>query len=257
MIKAEKGELAISLAGIAVWLVIVLFRGHSAQWIALPLAAMAVASITGGRFFLPGFLLLLASVVSSAGAASCAVTGVYCVFCSERLRGRVFGWLALAAWTWANPFPEAVPLLGASALVAAFQRRWLRLGLAGAMSVQLMVFSALPFDPDPYPQASRFFLRDGHGWWKIPPVTLGTAGAVLAPPFPGGCTVQLQISCGGVRDSLPVVAVQSGHGTLLLPMGEHTVTLELSGTDSVFLLPVRNPQPFTHPVAHVYAEAFP
>ncbi len=256
MSRAEKGELAVTLAGLAAWLVMVLFRGFSMEWLSLPLAAAAVAALTGGKFFLPGFLLLLTSAASSSGAASCAVAGLYCLVCSERTRGRLLGWLALAAWAWAAPSPGAVPLLAAGALVSLFPGLQLRLAVSGVLSVLLMCFSTLPVRPDPGPRASRFLMDREHGWWKVPPVTLAGAGAVLAPPFPSGGTLELQVLCGGVRDSLPVVAVQYGSETMLLPMGEHHLTLELSGADSLFILPLREHRPFTHPVAHVYAEAF-
>ena len=254
-VNAEKGELATALAGLAGWLVLVLFRGFSPEWTALPLSVAAVATLSGGPFFLPGFLIMALAAISPVGAASAAAAGVLSVFASKHLRGRVFGWLALAVWVCSNPSRELLPLAAACAFACLFDSGRIRVFLALLSAVVLLSFVPLPGPPGHDPAPCRCYLEEGHAWWKIPSVTLGTPGAVLAPPVSRPFSVTLDLSCGGVRDTFPVVAVLAGDMIRMVPPGEHSITLELGPSDSVFILPLREPSPFTHPVAHVRAEA--
>ncbi len=251
----RRGELAIALAGIAVWLAIVLFRGFSPEWLALPLAAVAVSTLIGNPMFIPGLLILLCAMVSATGAPVAAVAGVLASFSSSRVPGRIAGWLALSAWALANPSMSLVPLVLACALASLFDARGVRMILAVVSAILLPCLGFLPNADHAVPSTARCFLEEGHAWWKLQPVTLGTGGAVLAPPVPGPFTMTLELQCGGVRDSLPVAAVLAGENTICLPSGSHTLRLDLASPDSVFIVLLREPRPFTHPVAHVFAEA--
>ncbi|MFO7627548.1 MAG: hypothetical protein R6V62_09840 [Candidatus Fermentibacteraceae bacterium] len=249
----RKGELATALAGIAVWLSIVLFRGFSLEWVALPLAAVAVSTLTGGPMFIPGLMVLMCATASLTGAALAAVAGVLSAFSSRRISGRTAGWLAVSAWVLANPSTQSAPMVAACAIASLFDGRKARVVIAAVSAVLLLYLGYLPARAAPEP--ARCFLEEGHAWWKLSPITLGTGGAVLAPPVPGPFTMTLELQCGGVRDSLPVITVLAGDKTVCLPSGSHTLRLDLAPSDSVFILPVREPRPFTHPVAHVWAEA--
>lgn len=251
----RKGELATALAGIAVWLATVLFRGFTLEWTALPLAVVAVSTLTGSPVFIPGFLILLCAAASLAGAPLAALAGVLAAFSSRRISGRIAGWLAVSVWVLANPSTQAVPLVAACAVASLFDRGRARVILAATSAVVLLSLGYLPARRVEAPVPARCYIQEGHAWWKLPPVTLGTGGAVLAPPVSEPFTMTLEVQCGGVRDSLPVVTVLAGHNSVSLPSGFHTLRLDLSHCDSVFVLPVREPVPFTHPVAHVWAEA--
>lgn len=251
----RKGELATALTGIAVWLAIVLFRGFSLEWLALPLAAVAVSTLTGDPMFIPGLMILLCATASLTGAATAAVAGVLSAFASHRMSGRIAGWLAVSAWVLANPSTQAAPLVAVCAVATLFNAKKSRIVLAAMSAVLLLALGYLPARNSTASAPARCFIEEGHAWWKLPPVTLGTGGAVLAPPVPEPFTMTLELKCGGVRDSLPVVTVIAGDEALSLPSGSHTLRLDLEPSDSVFILPVREPRPFTHPVAHVWAEA--
>lgn len=251
----RRGELATALAGTAAWLVLVLFKGFSPEWIALPLAAVAVSTLTGGPFHTPGLMLILCATASSAGAAVAAAAGILSAFSSNRLFGRVSGWLAVSFWVLANPSAQALPMVAACAVASLFDGARARLALAAAAAALLLGIGLLPAPSGRGDLPARCFLEEGHAWWKLPSVTLGTGGAVLAPPVPGPFTMTLELQCGGVRDSLPLIAVLAGETTVCLPAGTHSLRLDLGPSDSVFILPVREPRPFTHPVAHVWAEA--
>jgi len=251
----RKGELVTALTGMAVWLAIVLFRGFSLEWLALPLAAVAVSTLTGGPVFIPGLMILLCATASFTGAATAALAGVLSAFSSRRISGRIAGWLAVSAWVLANPSAQALPLVAACAVAALFNGKGTRIVLAALCAVLLPALGYLPVPANEAPTPARCFIEEGHAWWKLPPVTLGSGGAVLAPPVPEPFTMTLELQCGGVRDSLPVVTVMAGDVALSLPSGSHTLRLDLSPTDSVFILPLRELRPFTHPVAHVWAEA--
>lgn len=251
----HKGELAIALAGIAVWLAIVLFRGFSPEWLALPLAAAAVSTLAGNPFFIPAMMILLCATASLTGAALAAVAGVLSAFSSRRFSGRIAGWLAVSAWVVANPSIQAAPVVAVCAVASLIGSKKTRIVLAAVSAVLLLGFGFLPARTLSPPAPARCYLEEGHAWWKLSPVTLGTGGVVLAPPGPHRYTVALELQCGGVRDSFPVVTVVAGEHSICLPAGFHTLRLDLTPSDSVFILPLREPRPFTHPVAHVWAEA--
>ena len=255
-ITGRKTELALALAGLSGWLVMVLFRGFSLEWVSFPLACAAVATLCGSPHFIPGFLILLAGAASGSGATACAVAGVYVLVQSDGLKGRVPALAAAAVWFLANPSPGAVPFMGFCTGICLIQKRKARLVLAGVLALPALAFMLPTPGAVGEPIPARCFVEGGHAWWKVPPVTLGTSGAVLAPPGPVGFTMELEVECGGVRDSLPVVMVAAGETSRCLPSGLHLITLELACGDSVFVLPLRDHRPFTHPVAHVRAEAF-
>jgi hypothetical protein len=234
----------------------VLFRGFSLEWVSFPLACVAVASLTGTPHLIPGFLILLAGAASGSGPAACAVAGIYVLVLSDDFRGRVPALAATAFWFLANPSPGAVPIMGFCTGICLIQKSKTRFLLAGILAVPALAFMLPTPGMSGEPSPARCFVEQGHAWWKVPPVTLGTSGAVLSPPGPAGFTMELEVECGGVRDSLPVVMVAAGETSLCLPAGLHRITLELDDSDSVFVLPLRVHRPFSHPVAHVRAEAF-
>lgn len=251
----RKGELATALAGIALWLVLVLFRGFSLEWLALPMAAIAVSTLTGGPFHTPGLLLLLCATASSSGAAVAAAAGALSAFSSPRVPGRVSGWFAVSAWVLANPSTQAAAMVAACAVASLHDGTRTRTVLAAATAVLLLFLGPVRRMGEGVEATARCFLEEGHAWWKLPPVTLGTGAAVLAPPVSEPFTLTLELRCGGVRDSLPVVAVLAGERTICLPSGDHVLLFDLGPSDSVFIRPLREHRPFTHPVAHVWAEA--
>jgi hypothetical protein len=63
------------------------------------------------------------------------------------------------------------------------------------------------------------------------------------------------MDCGGIRDSLPMALLIAGENTVELPEGTHTVSLELTGSDSIFVTLIRGHSPFNHPVIHIKAVA--
>ncbi len=255
-ITGRKTEWALLLAGLAGWLVTVLFRGFSLEWAALPLAFVAVASMSDVRLMVPGFLILLAGTASGSGSAACAVAGLFVLVRSDDFRARVPALAATAVWFLANPSPGAVLLTACFTGICLVQKRKVRYALAGVLALPALAFMLPTPGMDREPIVARCFLGEGYARWETPPLTLGTPGAVLAPPGPVRFTMKLEVECGGVRDSLPVAMVAAGETSLCLPGGIHRLTLEMDGSDSVFVFPLRDHRPFTHPVVHVGAEAF-
>lgn len=254
-IASEKGELALTLTGVCAWLTLTLFRGFSPEWAALPLATAAVASMIGTRLFIPGFLILLVSGASSSGAAASAVAGLYAVFVSTRLRGRISGFLAVSLWVAANPSPSSLPLLAGLVLPVPFRVPEIRVILA-VLAVTAILTVSGPFQPSSDdPPVSRFHLREQRGWWTVPQLTLGRPETVLLPPVPAPFRISLDLSCGGVRDSLPMALIRAGDSLVTLSRGDHSLAFLLEGSDSVFISLIRTHRPFTHPVVHARAEA--
>ena len=252
--SSERGELAFTLAGASVWLVLVLFRGFSLEWIALPLAAAAVASLTGTPLFFPGFLILAASVFSISGPAA-AAAGIYVVLVSPGLKGRLLGILSVIPWASANPSPEAAIAVAALMIPVALGSFRIRAVVSAALFIVVLLFRGPPGPTASPPVFARCFLGEGEAWWSVESITLANPEAVLAPPVPAPFSITLEMDCGGTRDSLPMAVVIAGENMVELSGGTHTVSFELAGSDSVFVTLTRGHSPFNHPVIHVKAVA--
>ena len=253
--SSERGELAFTLAGVSVWLVLVLFRGFSLEWTALPLAAAAVASLTGTPLFFPGFVILLASVFSLSGPGAAAAAGIYTVLVSPGLKGRLLGVLSVIPWLSGHYSPEAATLVAALMIPVFLGSFRIRAVVSTALFIAVLLFLGPPGPVASHPVPARCFLREGHAWWTVESITLANPEAILAPPVPAPFSITLEMDCGGIRDSLPMALLIAGENTVELPEGTHTVSLELTGSDSIFVTLIRGHSPFNHPVIHIKAVA--
>lgn len=255
MKRSEGSTAAVVLVGCSAGAAMVLFRGFSPVMLALlPVITATALSIRTwpGRMAL---LLLLLSFASE-NALPWAVLVAGGLFCfsgtGPAVRGLGFASISVAVWT--NPILNALPLLIAAA-AAVFLHRNPRAAfiLLPAGVIVSAFLTGLPVAPFGHTHIARSFIENDSITWSIPDLNSHRTEIRLPAPCSGQWAMWIILDGGGLRDTMPMAAVELNEHVLSLPAGRDTLSFTMLPGDTLTVSMLRPGRPFTHPVVHLQA----
>ncbi len=181
------------------------------------------------------------------------VPGLLACSVGKTLRIRITGFIAVASTIWFIPVSASIPLVVVAATAALTSWKKLRYFVIPVG----FVVSAILFDlPGPLKVKSAVAgseINNGIITYSIPEVNSSRREVLLPAPFEGTWVVWLALESGGVRDSLPMLAVRLGDDMLLLPSGRDTLSFVMAPGDTLAITLMRNFRSFNHSVIHATA----
>ncbi len=218
-----KGTTAVILTGCCAVAVTVLFRGFSGVLIALvPLSAAAGFSVGTVLFPIQAIFFILGLISPEAAPWAVLMGGTLSSFAGEGPRVRTAGFLSVATVLWFIPLTGVIPLAVASAAGAFFHRhRGLPyVILAGGYMVSVLL-TGMPGDHSRVPTIAPSSIENGGLTYHVPSLTAAVTEVQLCVPTEGLWAIWIAVDGGGIRDTMPMMALSMGESMLSCP-GERT-----------------------------------
>lgn len=250
----ENNEAAVLLSGYTAWAAVNLFRGFSPA--SLPLIALfTLLGISLGTSVFP--LVLGCSLIGLISPAvmpwAVLVSGLLACTAGSTMKIRITGFIAVASTLWLIPVSSAIPLTVAAVLAALIGKNRLRYFIVPAGFIISTVFFDLPGSLTVEPVIAGSTIADGVLSYDIPEMNTSRKEVLLPAPFEGSWAVWIALEAGGVRDSIPMMAISLGENMLLLPSGTDTLCFTMIPGDTLSITLMREFKPFNHSVIHAAA----
>ncbi|MEA3266735.1 MAG: hypothetical protein U9P42_07310, partial [Candidatus Fermentibacteria bacterium] len=188
-----------------------LFRGFSPATLPL-IVLIALTGVVQGTSIFP-----IAALCSIAGLISPAllpwimlVPGLLACSLGETLRIRITGFAAVASTIWFIPVSASIPLVLVAAVAALIPWKKLRYFAIPIGFAASALFYDLPGPLEFKPVTAGSEINNETITYSIPEVNCSRPEVLLPAPFEGTWVVWLALESGGVRDSLPMLAVRLG-----------------------------------------------
>jgi len=242
------------LSGWTVWAAVNLFRGFSLTTLPLVVLFALMGMVQGTQLFpfVAGCSLL--GLMSPALIPwAMLVPGLLACSAGKTAQIRITGFIAVASTLWFIPVSASIPVVVVAATAALTGWKKLRYLVIPVG----FVISALLYDlPGPLEVKSAVAgseINNGIITYSIPEVNSSKREVLLPAPFEGRWAVWLALESGGVRDSLPMLAVRLGDDMLILPSGRDTLSFVMVPGDTLAITLMRNFRSFNHSVIHAAA----
>jgi len=254
MIAENKSRTAVILSGYNTWALMSLFRGFSASSLPL-LGTFTVLGMCMGTEIFPLVLACSLTAVLSPSLMPWAVlvSGLLSSAAGSDMKTRTAGFAAVALSLWFIPFSFSIPLAAVSALGAVVSDKRIRYASVPAGFLVSALFFGLPGPLSELHSVAQSTITDGTIAYEIPELNTSRPEVYLPAPFQGNWVLWIALESGGVRDSLPMMAICLGENVLLLPAGTDTFTVSVSPGDSISLVLMRSFRPFNHTAVHAFA----
>lgn len=181
------------------------------------------------------------------------VPGLLACSAGKTAQVRIFGFAAVASTLWFIPVSASIPLVVVAATAALKGWNKLRyLAIPVGFAVSAILFD-LPGPLEFKPVVAGSEINSGIITYSIPEVNGSRREVLLPAPFEGTWVVWLALESGGVRDSLPMMAVRLGDDMLLLPSGRDTLSFVMVPGDTLAITLMRNFKSFNHSVINATA----
>jgi hypothetical protein len=254
MKKLQRSRVAVILTGYNVWAVMCLFRGFYVS--SLPLLAVFTAmGLSLGTAVFPFMLGCSLTAVLSPSLMPWAVlvSGLLSSVAGSDMKTRAAGFTAVALSLWLSPVSFSIPLAAVAALGAVTSNERIRYAYIPLAFLVAAFLTGLPGPLNTPVAIARSEIAGGTITYDIPELNTSRPEAVLPAPFQGNWVLWIALESGGVRDSLPMLAVYLGESMQVLPAGTDTFTVTVSPGDSVSLFLMREFTPFNHTAVHASA----
>ncbi len=246
---------SVILAGWCAAAAAALFRGPSAELVSLIPLAVA-AGLSSGTVLFPAAVFLFSLCLIAPDAIPWAVLAGSLLF-SLSGRGtalRITGFLMAACILWVFPVRFSVPVLLVSAAGAIINKRpgMVYLGAAGIFVLSAMFFG-IPERAVEEPAIAICRIENGTIFYETEHLYTDCREVLLPAPVSGRWLMWLAVDPGGVRDTLPMMAVSVGEDMIFLPAGADTLCFTFQPGDTLSVRLMRGFRPFVHPTVHVSA----
>ena len=250
----DSSEAAVILAGYTAWAAVNLLRGFSLT--SLPM--LAVLTLLGMCMGTGIFPLLLGSALLGLISPvfmpwSLLVAGMLASATGSEMKIRITGFLAVASTLWLIPVSFSIPLAVAAAVAIVTGKTKLRYLAIPAGFVISALFTGLPGPLLLEPVVAGSEISEGILSYHIPEVNTSRREVLLPAPFEGTWAVWIALEAGGVRDSIPMMAIRLGESMLVLPAGRDTLSFTMVPGDTLAVTLMRDFRPFNHSVIHATA----
>ncbi len=253
--KTKDGsEVAVLLSGYTAWAAANLFRGFSFSSLPLIVLFTLLGMTTGTGMFPFIFGCSLTGLISPALMPwAVLVSGLTACAAGSTVKIRITGFIAAASTLWLIPVSSAIPLAVVATAAALIGKKSLRCALIPAGFIISAVFAGLPGSLTPEPAVAGSTITAGVLSYDIPEVKTSRREVLLPAPFEGTWVVWIALEAGGVRDSVPMMAIQLGEDILFLPSGTDTLSFTMTPGDTLAITLMREFKPFNHSVIHAAA----
>ncbi|MCK5785412.1 MAG: hypothetical protein KAH54_02510 [Candidatus Sabulitectum sp.] len=250
----DSNEAAVILAGYTAWAAVNLLRGFSLA--SLPM--LAVFTLLGMCMNTAMFPVLLGSALLGLISPvlmpwSLLVAGMLASATGGEIKIRVTGFLAVASTLWLIPVSLSIPLAIVSVASTVLGKKKLRYMLIPAGFIVSALVTGLPGPLTVEPVVAGSEISEGILSYHIPEVNTSRREVLLPAPFQGTWAVWIALEAGGVRDSIPMLAVRLGESMLLLPSGVDTLSFTMVPGDTLAVTLMKDFMPFNHSVIHATA----
>jgi hypothetical protein len=187
----------------------------------------------------------------SLGPSLLTVGAVLAISFSDFSISRYLFLLSVSAIVLSGVIEGIVPLLAAALAASLLKKELWRLVILAAGFSAVLIISGLP-NPDEYPLAvcEEVLTDNGVLWTWTSELDLSMPELLIKDPHKDISNITLQLSAGGVRDSIPVGFVISGNRAFPVRSGENIVLID-EPQFPVSIRMSRHWELFTHPVIHV------
>lgn len=250
----DNREVLVMLSGYNAWAAVNLFRGFSAD--SLPLIVLfTLLGLSSGSVLFP--IVLGCSLVGLISPVlmpwAMLVSGLPACTAGRTMKIRIAGFIAVASTLWLIPVSHSIPLAVVAAAAFFIGNKHLRYFLIPVGFTLSAVFFSLPGPLAVEPVIAGSTIKDGVINYDIPEVNTSRPEVLLPAPFEGTWAVWIALEAGGVRDSVPMMAIRLGEEILLLPSGTDTLSVTMIPGDSLAISLMRDFKPFNHSVIHATA----
>ncbi len=246
---------SVILAGWCAASAAVLFRGFSTELISLVPLAVA-AGLASGTVLFPAAVLLFSLCLMAPDATPWAVLAGSLLFSvsGKGMGLRITGFVMAACILWFVPVRFSVPVLLVSAAGAFFHKRPGIVYLAAACTfIVSALFFGIPRRAVEEDRMAVSRIENGTISYETEHLYTGSGELLLPAPVSGRWLMWLAVDPGGVRDTLPMIAVCIDENMLFLPAGPDTLCFTFQPGDTLSVKLMRGYRPFLHPVVHVSA----
>lgn len=247
-------EAAVMLVGYNAWALAMLLRGFDAAYLPLLVMFTLLGFSQASRTFpfLTGLSLialfspsLMPMAVLIGGALACAT--------AYSMRTRITGLIAVASTIWFLPLSNAIPIIVLAAVTTLTLNCRIRSLLLPVALIVSVFWTGLPGPLSGEQAIAHSRINDGKLTYTVQTVDLSTREVLLPAPCTGTWALWVALDGGGVRDSLPMMAIRLGDDMLVLPSGRDTLCFTMIPGDTLAITMMRDFKPFNHPVIHTTA----
>ena len=254
MKSKENGEVVVLMVGYIAWAALNLFRGFSPA--SLPLIALFTLlgmSLNTSAFPVVLVCSLLGLMSPALSPWTVLISGMLASTTGKALKVRITGFIAVASTLWLIPFSSSIPLVAVATVSVLLGRKRLRYFLIPAGFIVSTLFFSLPESMTFEPVIAGSEIAAGILSYNIPEVNTSRNEVLLPAPFEGTWAVWIALEAGGVRDSIPMMAIHLNEEMLLLPSGTDTLCFTMNPGDTLTISLMRKFRPFNHSVIHASA----
>lgn len=242
---------AVMLAGYTAWAAVNLFNGFAVS--SLPLLGLfTLLGLAGGTAMFP--LVLGCSVIGLLSREfmpwALLVAGMVATVTGKQMKLRITGFIVVVSTLWFLPISLSVPLAVTAAVAALTGWRRYKYLLIPAGFVFSVFFTGLPGQLPAAPVVASSSISDGILSYSIPELNTSVTEVLLPAPFEGTWAVWIAIEAGGVRDSIPMMAVELREEMLILPAGTDTLSFTVTPGDTLTVSLLKEFEPFNHTAVH-------
>ena len=166
---------------------------------------------------------------------------------------RITGFITVVSTLWLIPVSHSIPFAVVAAVAFFIGKKHLRYFLIPAGFIISALFFSLPGPLAVEPVIAGSTIKDGVIYYDIPEVNTSRPEVLLPAPYEGAWVVWIALEAGGVRDSIPMMAIRLGEEILLLPSGTDTLSITMIPGDSLDISLMSSFKPFNHSVIHATA----
>lgn len=253
--KVKDGsEVVLMLAGCSAWAAVNLFRGFTTASVPLIPLFVLLGLCANSPLFPILFCCSLVGLISTALIPwVMLVSGLLACTAGRAMRIRVTGFISVVSTLWLIPVSLSIPIVVLAATLVLINKYYIRCILLPVGFIVSAVFLGLPKSLIMQPAVAGSTIADGFLTYSIPEVNTSRTEVLLPAPCDGSWAVWVAIEAGGVRDSLPMLAIRLGDDMLVLPSGTDTLCFSMVQGDTLAITLMRDFRPFYHSVIHATA----
>lgn len=253
--KVKDGSgVVLMLAGCSAWAAVNLFRGFTTASVALIPLFILLGLCANSPLFPIIFCCSLVGLISTALIPwVMLVSGLLACTSGKAMKIRVTGFISVVSTLWLIPVSLSIPIVVLAATLLLINKYYMRCILLPVGFIVSAVFFGLPKSLITQPAVAGSTIVDGILTYSIPEVNTSGTEVLLPAPCDGSWAVWVAIEAGGVRDSLPMLAIRLGDDMLVLPSGTDTLCFAMVQGDTLAITLMRDFRPFNHSVIHATA----
>lgn len=253
--KVKDGsEVVLILAGCSAWAAVNLFKGFTTASIPLIPLFVLLGLCANSPLFPILFCCSLAGLISTALIPWVVlVSGLLACTAGRNMKIRVTGFISVIFTLWLIPVSMSIPIVVLAVTLVLINKYYIRCILLPAGFIVSAVFIGIPNSLITQPAVAGSTIAEGILTYSIPEVNTSRTEVLLPAPIEGAWAVWVAIEAGGVRDSIPMLAIRLGDDMLVLPSDTDTLCFTMVQGDTLAITLMRDFRPFNHSVIHATA----